>query len=336
MRQADSMTQHGPITADEARSLITAAVPGWGETDGSLAVGCSGGPDSLALALLAAVACPGRVHVLIVDHGLRAESPAEAAQTLAWLAAKGIPADILVWTGDKPASGIQAAARDARYRLLLDGCQRLNAGILLLAHHLDDQAETFLMAVGRGAGLNGLAGMAMWREQNGISIVRPLLGIPKARLIATLEQLGQPWIDDPGNGNTRFDRVRLRQQMAALAGAGLTPDVLAGAAVRLADVRTLMDDLQNELSRKAAGEPGQKCRIALAELEPYLGSVAARRVLLVPLLADMIRVVSGLKPRFDELSRVIDWLAMGEGPSVRTLGRCRLTRSATDLLVEPE
>jgi tRNA(Ile)-lysidine synthase len=330
------MTQDAPITTDEARALIAAALPSWAEADAPLAVGCSGGPDSLALTLLAADACPGRVHGLIVDHGLRAESAEEAAQTRAWLAACGIPSQILVWTGDKPTSGIQAAARAARYQLFQQGCDRINSGYLLLAHHLDDQAETFLMALGRGAGLNGLAGMAVCRNEGEINIVRPLLGVPKARLIATLEARQQPWIDDPSNDNSRFDRVRLRQHMTALADAGLTPDLLAGAAGRLADARDVLQDIQHELWRMVLKERGKSCRIGLDGLAMMLDSPPAQRTILVPLLADMIEVVSGAKPRFEELYRVVEWLATGEGPSVRTLGRCRLIRSATDLLVEPE
>lgn len=323
-----------PLTVADMKALIDAALPSWCAPDDRLAVGCSGGPDSLALALLAAEAFPGRVHALIVDHGLRASSAAEAAQAKQWLDAQSVPSDILVWTGDKPTSGIQAAAREARYRLLLQGCDRLGAGYLLLAHHLDDQAETFLLALGRGAGLNGLAGMAACRNKNEINLVRPLLQVAKARLVATLKARGQPWIEDPSNDNDRFDRVRLRQQMGALADAGLRPELLAAAAGRLADARDLMQDLRQDIWRQAAKEPAKCCRIALSALQPLLSSPPAQRLILVPLLADMINLVSGAKPRFDELYRVIEWLATGAAPAVRTLGRCRITQTATDVIIE--
>jgi tRNA(Ile)-lysidine synthase len=334
------MTDVAPVQVEEARSLIAAALPSWYQPGEMLAVGCSGGPDSLALTLLAADAFPGRVHALIVDHGLRAGSAVEAGQTQAWLTAQNIPSDILVRTGEKPMSGIQAAARAARYRLLGAGCDRLGTGILLLAHHLDDQAETFLMAIGRGAGVNGLAGMAACRNEGEINIVRPLLAIPKARLIATLEARGQAWIDDPGNANRRFDRVRLRQQMAALADAGVTPVLLAGAAVRLADARDLMADLRREIWRQVTGERGKHARLRLSALHPLIGSLPGQRLVLVPVLADMIELVSGATPRFEELYRVIIWVAGGgEGPAhpaSRTLGRCRIAVTETELVVGPE
>ncbi len=336
MRQAQAMDIDTPLTVDEARALIMAALPEWHEDGEPLAVACSGGPDSLALAILAAEAFPGRVHGLIVDHGLRAESAAEAAQTQGWLTALGIPSEILVWTGDKPASGIQAAAREARYRLLLQGCDRINTGYLLLAHHQDDQAETFLMALGRGAGLNGLAGMATTRNQKGMTYVRPFLAIPKSRLVATLTARGQRWIEDPSNENDRFDRVRLRKQMAALAEAGLTPDLLAAAAVRLADARDLMQDMRHELWRQARVQRGLSARIPRDAMRPMLSSIPAQRLILVPLLADMINAVSGAAPRFEELYRIIVWVAEGGEGKVRTLGRCRIRVTETDLVFEPE
>src|SRR5438445_7778340 len=128
-----------------------------------VAVAVSGGRDSLALALLAqdwTRARGGSVIGLVVDHGLRAEAAAEAAATLCVLSQQGIDGAILHWSGVKPSSGLQEAARVARYRLLRDECRRRGILHLLLGHHADDQAETVAMRAARRSGPDGLAGMA--------------------------------------------------------------------------------------------------------------------------------------------------------------------------------
>jgi tRNA(Ile)-lysidine synthase len=127
----------------------------------------SGGPDSLALAILAdrwARARGGEAWALIVDHGLRPESAAEAATVGGWLAARGIPHAVLPWPGEKPTTGIQEAARAARYRLLADWCAAHGCLHLLTAHHRDDQAETYLIRHRAGSFVDGLAGMSVVRE----------------------------------------------------------------------------------------------------------------------------------------------------------------------------
>ncbi len=178
-----------------------------------IAVAVSGGRDSLALALLAqdwAAARGGRVIGLIVDHGLRAEAAAEAAATLRVLSQHGIGGVILRWAGAKPSSGVQEAARVARYRLLRDECRRREILHLLLGHHADDQAETVAMRTVRRSGPDGLAGMAAVVEQPEVRVLRPLLGIPRSRLTATLLGRGVAWLDDPSNIDPRFERARLR------------------------------------------------------------------------------------------------------------------------------
>jgi tRNA(Ile)-lysidine synthase len=183
------------------------------ETSPVLAVAVSGGRDSLALALLSqgwAAKRDGRVVGLIVDHGLRAESAAEAAATKDTLARHGIDGAILTWSGAKPRSGLQEAARMARYRLLRDDCRRRGLLHLLLAHHADDQAETVAMRLARRSGPDGLAGMAALVDQPEVRLLRPLLGVSRARLTATLLARGVRWLDDPSNVDPRFERARLR------------------------------------------------------------------------------------------------------------------------------
>ena len=203
-----------PVGAAEFARLIGRLGPF--EPAPHLAVAVSGGRDSLALGLLAhdwTAGANGRITGLIVDHGLRRGSAGEAARTYETLGRLGIPAAVLKASG-RPRKNLQAWARAARYALMADWCR--NAGVLhlLVAHHRDDQAETLLASLTRGAGLQGLAGMAAVRELPACRIVRPLLGMPRDRLTATLEARNVAWIDDPSNRDRRFRRVRLRQRLA--------------------------------------------------------------------------------------------------------------------------
>ncbi|HVZ00121.1 MAG TPA: tRNA lysidine(34) synthetase TilS, partial [Dongiaceae bacterium] len=181
-----------------------------------VAVAVSGGPDSMALALLLdewAGHRGGRVEAISVDHGLRPESAAEAEQVGRWLAARRVTRHtILRWTGGKPEAGLQAAARAARYRLLTEHCRAEGILHLCLAHHLDDQVETRAMRAARQSGPAGLAGMSAVRDWSGVRLLRPLLGITKHALQATLVARGQDWIEDPSNRNPAFERVRWRGQ----------------------------------------------------------------------------------------------------------------------------
>lgn len=183
-----------------------------------IAVGVSGGPDSLALALLLhdwARSHGGAILALTVDHGLRPEAAAEARQVGAWLAPRGVDHRILSWTGDKPNSGIQAAARRARYALLAGACAGLGILHLAVAHHADDQAETVLFRQERGSGVDGLAGMTTCRSLGAVRLIRPLLRWPKDRLIATCAEFGQDYIEDPSNRSPGYARPALRQRLAA-------------------------------------------------------------------------------------------------------------------------
>ncbi len=179
-----------------------------------LAVGVSGGPDSMALTLLLAewaASRNGRVAALTVDHRLRPESTDEAEAVGRWLARlPGVTHHILPWTEPKPGSGIQAAAREARYRLMTAFCREQALLHLCVAHHRDDQHETHRLRASHGSGTIGLAGMSAIRALDGVRLLRPLLGVAKAELIALLEARGQPWISDPSNDNPGFERVRLR------------------------------------------------------------------------------------------------------------------------------
>ena len=186
----------------------------------------------MALMLLAdrwARARGGRAWGLTVDHGLRPESADEARTVGSWLGARAIPHEILRWAGPKPVSGIQEAAREARYRLLAAWCRRHFCLHLLAAHHLEDQIETHLIRRRAGSGIDGLAGMSAVRELRGCRLVRPLLAVPRERLAALLAAEGQPFLRDPSNLDPVFERARLR---LALSGKPSSPLSGEGVGVR--------------------------------------------------------------------------------------------------------
>ncbi len=292
-----------------------------------LAAAISGGPDSLALGLLAdgwARRQGGAVVGLIVDHGLRPESASEARQTGAWLTARRIPWQILTWSGAKPTAGIQAAARTARYRLLGDWCRAAGVLHLLSAHHLDDQAETVALRQARASGPDGLAGMAAVRELAGLRLLRPLLTVPKSALLAYLRALGQPWLDDPSNRAPGFARTRLR------GAAGLDVAQLACLAAGQGTARAARE-------RQLAAWLAQHARIFPAGfvlMAPAALAAApverARRALQQTLLA-----VGGrpYPPRQARLARLLDELRADQRLTGRTLGGCRLLRRGERLLV---
>jgi tRNA(Ile)-lysidine synthase len=190
----------------------------------------SGGPDSLALMRLAALwrdksAAPP-LHVATVDHSLRAESLAEAEQVGHWAKALGLPHAILLWTGEKPRTGVQEKAREARYALLFAHARALGAEAVATAHHADDQWETLLIRLARGSGLAGLAGMARDQYFPQGRLLRPLLSLPKQALIDFCLAQGQDFFSDPSNNNPAYDRARWRAAAPALHALGLTPERL--------------------------------------------------------------------------------------------------------------
>ena len=289
-----------------------------------VAVAVSGGPDSLALALLAqawAQHNAGPIVALTVDHGLREAAAAEARQVRQWLAAQGISHHILKWRGPKPARGVQAAAREARYRLLADWCRRHGMLNLLLAHHCDDQAETVLFRLTRGSGLDGLAGMAAITERSGIRLLRPLLGIPKARLRATLVAADQEWIEDPSNLDPAFARTRVRDSLRTLAAAGVAARDLAAAARDIASQRVALEEATGGLLARAVTlHPAGFCLLdpdVLAAVPEALARRGLMRVL-------MCVGGSAYPPRLDRLERLHQAVRQGELGGGRTLLGCRV------------
>ncbi len=206
----------------------------------AVAVAVSGGPDSLALLVLATQRFEGRTWALTVDHGLRDGSAAEAEAVAAICAARGVPQATLRWDGPKPRANLQAAARAARYALMSGWCATYRVPLLLTAHHADDQAETLLMRLARGSGSSGLSAIRAVRALTpDVTLVRPLLSVRKAALAAVVAEAGLIPIDDPSNRDARFDRTLVRAALAATP--WFDPQRLAESAARLADAEAALD-----------------------------------------------------------------------------------------------
>jgi tRNA(Ile)-lysidine synthase len=294
----------------------------------AVAVAVSGGADSLALTLLAdrwARARGGAVRAVSIDHRLRPESGAELAQLHDWLAARAIRHEIVAWEGDKPAAGIQEAARAARYRLLAGWCRDRGIPHLLAAHHRADQAETYLIRRRAGSGAIGLAGMAAIREMPGCRLLRPLLGVARERLRALLDAEGQPFIADPSNRNPAFERARLRA----------APPDAARAAALLAEIARLGVARRRReravdawLARAAALHPA-----GFAALDPDL-LAAAPPAIVEAGLAALAAAIGGARypPRSTSLARLRDRLSAAPRRGT-TLGGCRFVWWRGRLLV---
>jgi tRNA(Ile)-lysidine synthase len=241
-----------PISVPQAKDLFAPwkAAP-------ALVLAVSGGPDSLALMWLAArwrrVLSRGpRLIAVTVDHGLRPEAAREARDVKRLAHALDIPHRTLRWTGTKPKAGLPAAARAARYRLLAKAARAGGATHILTAHTRDDQAETLLMRILRGSGIAGLAAMARETEREGVWLARPLLDVPKSRLVATLGRAKIAFADDPTNQDLSFTRPRLRALMPALAEEGGDSRNLARLATRLARANAAIEVLADGAERYLA------------------------------------------------------------------------------------
>lgn len=265
-----------------------------------IAVACSGGSDSMALTLLAwdwAKKHKASMVALTVDHGLRKESMEEAKQVGNRLKKRGIPHTILHWEGKKPKSNLQENAREARYKLLTDYCKAQGIEHLLVAHTLEDQAETFLLRLRRGSGVDGLAAMAKTTIRDGIQILRPLLATRKSELLAYLKEKKQEYISDPSNENTAFDRVKIRRFLPQLAAIGISVDKLAKTAENMARARKyLRQETENFINTQCRIFPEGYATFTLPESDEIALRVLARLLMRIG--------CHDVPPRLDELERL--------------------------------
>lgn len=290
------------------------------------AIAVSGGSDSMALMHIAAAwrasggSSDSGLTVLTVDHGLRPGSEREAASVAIVSEGLGLPHETLVWTGEKPSSGISAHAREARYRLMTRWCHDHGIAKLLVAHTLDDQAETVVMRLARGSGVDGLSAMAPVVMNNGVALIRPLLGVSRADLQAYLRSSGLSWIEDPTNEDTTYERVRIRKGMDALCALGVTQKGLATTARRLQRARAALDGLTTEaLHEYASVHAAGVCDVSSALLADAPDEIVMR------VLGRCLTAVGGLTypPRQSALEALQSYLKDGH-TSTRTLGGCQV------------
>ncbi len=341
------MDAEAPITDDEIRARFEPLL------GAPIAVAVSGGVDSMALMHMAqralqlippqlSASVRPRLMVLTVDHGLRSGSADDAAWVASQAETAGLPCRILRWEGEKPAQGIQAAARAVRYHLMhealisealpYDKLQR----VLLTAHHHEDQAETFLMRLARGSGIDGLSAMQSVALINTppapegaygapLELRRPLLDLPKSRLMATLREAGLTWRADPSNDRDDFERVRVRKILAALSELGIDGAAIARSAARLSRARSAIQRQTVEAVRtRVDWHDGQFGTIPIETFNDLPEEIAVR------LLKQLIGAYGG-EARDPRLSEIEDLTERIRATSERawparaaTLGGCRL------------
>ena len=302
---------------DVARKLGHSLLP-----DEQIALAVSGGPDSMAMLLLAAAAFPGCLIAATVDHRLRPEAVDEAAMVARWCAAAGVPhATLVVDTAIGP-TAIHERARHLRYDLLARWALDANAACVATAHHADDQAETFLMRAARGSGPAGLAGIRPCRALKvtdghpgypvggvvavgdwwTVPLIRPLLDWRSAELRALATAAAVPFVDDPSNADDRFERSRVRKMLAEQP--WLDAAQLAKAAAHAGEAHAALEAMESWLwrTRKAvppdAVDSDYQQWLDFADLPREL-----RRRLARSAIAD-VKLVNGIMPDFDRATNI--------------------------------
>lgn len=291
-----------------------------------LGLAVSGGGDSMALMDLACGWAKGvSLHVATVDHGLRAEAAQEAAQVAQAAQQMGLSHDVLTWQGWDGCGNLQDAARQARRRLLADWAKARGIDTILLGHTQDDQAETFLMRLARGSGVDGLSAMAPARDALGITWLRPLIGVSRDSLRAHLRARGCAWVDDPSNDNPAFDRIKARQMLDMLAPLGLTPERLVATAARMSQARDVLQDAADHARATLMTRQHGDILFARAAFDALRTDTQSR------LLADALCEVasSPYRPRYASLTRALS-------QSRASLHGCLITRNSKSIRVSRE
>ncbi|MBQ4084732.1 MAG: tRNA lysidine(34) synthetase TilS [Alphaproteobacteria bacterium] len=229
----------------------------------SVGVAVSGGADSLALTLLTDKWAKKKgigLEAFTVEHGLRPESEKEASDVHTFLSQKGIKHTILYWKGEKPTTRIEEKAREARYDLLLTACRERDISALFLGHHEDDQAETLLLRLSRGSGIDGLSAMAPTVKREGVWLIRPLLTVSHESLKAFLKEQNIVWAEDSSNQNPIYERVRFRKAKKTLSELGLENEKIGLSAKRLFRAKQALEKTTDDFMEKVTiCEDGYAC-----------------------------------------------------------------------------
>ena len=321
-----------PLTPEAAIEAWTARHLAADELPRSVGVAVSGGGDSMALLHLAVLALrPHRrgIHAVTVDHGLREASAAEALRVTWACASLEVPQETLRWDG-AGRGNLQARAREARRRLIGAWARDRGVGTVLLGHTADDQAETILLRLARGSGVDGLSGMPDRFSAEGVAWERPLLGVTREALRGWLARRGVPWTEDPSNEDPRFDRARARAMMAGLADLGLSRERLLRTAGHMARARAALSLRAAEVAAGQARQDGAALLLSRPLLLRIEEDDAAGRLLAAALMWVGRRE---LRPRYDALRRLCAVVLEGRAA---TLSGCRVSPEGDEVRIAAE
>lgn len=296
-----------------------------------LGVAVSGGGDSVALLLLLHRAGYD-LQAATVNHQLRPEAASEAENVARLCASIGVPHVVLKWESAGYKGNLQKAAREARHRLLAAWARAGGLQHIVLGHTLDDQAETVLMRLARGSGVDGLAGMAARRCENGLCWHRPLLAVRREALREYLRENQVGWVDDPGNEDSRFDRVKARQALKALAPLGLSAPRLGETADHMRRARAALEaDTLTLAESCAAISPGGEVALAKPRF-----SAAPAEIRLRLLSAALVWVAgAAYRPRFSALEALMA-AALGSETCRNTLHGCVIDTGPDNVVINRE
>lgn len=329
------------LSAIKFEEILSAEFPELSDAE-TLGVAISGGPDSMALGyLLNLYAQKNGKKVLAVtfDHGLRDGSDAEAQHVQdvidGW---SNTQHEILKWGGDKPDTRIMEEARKARYDAFVQYFKGQGVSYLFLGHHQDDQAETFLIRLSKGSGLDGLTGMRASQPYGDLTLLRPLLDVSKEDLIQVCEENGVKSVDDPSNENENFLRPRLRASRAVLEEEGLTAKRLSNTARRLQSARDALDQITDKVFEESMVERGESALsfdFAFIQNWPY---EIGLRVLLKAMNHVTHHNNAGYGPRLEKVESLYGAILSENAILKRTLGGCIIAYDAAEnrLTIETE
>lgn len=320
-----SASRDAPLTCKEFETLMQPL-----EALRTVALGVSGGADSMSLLLLSARwrkrklqqgRTPPEIIVFSVDHGVRATAGQEAESVVRTAKEHGCHGEILRIEEPPPRQNKQATLRERRYELLCRRCREKNINVLLLAHHLDDQAETFLLRLARGSGVDGLASMSRESMRHGVRLYRPLLEFPRARLRAYLEQENFTWLEDPSNKDESYARVRWRKLLESLSQEGLDANRLAKTARSMARARTALEETSFAHLRRHA----RLMEAGYANFSRDLLNEAPDEIVLRS-LSRLLMAVGGrfYAPRLSNLEHALESLRESPCTNGKTLGGCKI------------
>ena len=292
-----------------------------------LAVAVSGGVDSVCL-LHWVVKIGLNVTALHVNHGLRDAADTETQYVVDLCKKLQIPCQVFYWTDDKPTTGLEAAARDARYKFMTDWCLENNIDALMIAHQADDQIETFLMNLSRGSGVSGLSAMQPESYRNGVKIVRPLLGIFRSELIKYCDENDIKYFDDEMNEDESYTRVKIRKNRHLMSDKlGISDSRILLAIENLSRARDALDSNIDSLVQSVLYDDYALFSDSfLFDLPPDIG---------LKFIGVLIQTIGGnnYQPRLNSLVFALSKL---KSDCKFTLGHCTLRRFKNQILIVPE